>query len=324
MNVGLVVSTISAIVALASAGITALLSARAARERLVFQAEIERQEAAHRKQEERQDLMNRIRDPLLWAAFDLQSRIYNIVAQHFLYAYLLHGSEDERAYAKRNTVFVFAQYLGWQEIVRRSVQFLDLGSRQDNLKLVNYFSKAAGILSSDSFPGLSSNSFPDSSFRVFRGDQRAIGEIMISMQPSGELACIGYAEFCAKVDADAPFVQWFTHLVTSTEQLASAEDPSHPRLVALQHNLVDLINLLDPDASRFPDRLRKRLSKSPLSQSEKQMLAGLASYSSVTEIAEQLDIEPAKADFLQWTLMQKLSAQTPSEAVEIAKQNGWL
>lgn len=112
MNIALVVSTISAIVALASAAITALLSAHAARERLVFQAEIERQEEAHRKQEERQDLMNRIRDPLLWAAFDLQSRIYNIVAQNFLNAYLLHGSEDERAYARRNTVFVFAQYLG--------------------------------------------------------------------------------------------------------------------------------------------------------------------------------------------------------------------
>jgi hypothetical protein len=62
MNAGLVVSTIAAIAALASAAITALLSAHAARERLVLQAGIERQEAAHRNQQERQDLMNRIRD----------------------------------------------------------------------------------------------------------------------------------------------------------------------------------------------------------------------------------------------------------------------
>lgn len=324
MSIELAVSTISAILALAAATITALLSARAARERVVLQAEIDRQDTIRHKQEERQDLMNHIRDPLLWAAFDLQSRIYNIVGQNFLNAYLLRGSEEERAYARRNTVFVFAQYLGWQEIVRRSVQFLDLGSQQDNLKLINCFSKAAGILSSDSFPGLSSNSFPDSIFRVFRGDQRAIGEIMVIVQPSGELACIGYAEFCAKMDADAAFAQWFTHLVASIELLASVEDASHPRLVALQHNLVELINLLDPDASRFPDRLRKRLSKSPLTQWEMQMLAGLASFSSIPEIAEQLDIELTKADFLQWTLMQKLGAQTPSEAVEIAKQNGWI
>lgn len=147
---------------------------------------------------------------------------------------------------------------------------------------------------------------------------------MINAQPSGELACIGYAEFCARADADVSFAQWFMHLVASTEQLAAAEDPSHPRLVALQHNLVDLIKLLDPGANRFPDRLRKKLPKSPLSQWEIQMLAGLASHSSVAQIAEQLDIAPAKADFLQWTLMQKIGAQNPPEAVEIAKQNGWL
>jgi hypothetical protein len=93
MSVELAVSTISAILALAGAAITALLSARAARERLVLQAEIERQDAIRHKQEERQDLMHRIRDPLLWAAFDLQSRIYNIVCQNFLNAYLLRGSD---------------------------------------------------------------------------------------------------------------------------------------------------------------------------------------------------------------------------------------
>lgn len=64
-------------------------------------------------------MMSQVRDPLLWAAFDLQSRIFNIVDQFFLRAYFLHGSEEERAYAKRSTVFVFAQYLAWMEIVRR-------------------------------------------------------------------------------------------------------------------------------------------------------------------------------------------------------------
>ena len=66
-------------------------------------------------------MMSQVRDPLLWAAFDLQSRIFNIVDQFFLRAYFLHGSEEERAYAKRSTVFVFAQYLAWMEIVRRRV-----------------------------------------------------------------------------------------------------------------------------------------------------------------------------------------------------------
>ncbi len=130
MSVELAVSLISAFVALGSVLLTILLGARAAAGQMQLQAEIDQQRAARAKQEDRQELMNRLRDPVLWAAFDLQSRIYNIVLQRFFLVYLVHGSDEQRAYAQRNTVFLFAQYLAWVEIVRRSVQFLDLGSKQ--------------------------------------------------------------------------------------------------------------------------------------------------------------------------------------------------
>ncbi len=130
MSVELAVSLISAVVALGSVLLTILLGARAAAGQMQLQAEIDQQRAARAKQEDRQELMNRLRDPVLWAAFDLQSRIYNIVLQRFFLVYLVHGSDEQRAYAQRNTVFLFAQYLAWVEIVRRSVQFLDLGSKQ--------------------------------------------------------------------------------------------------------------------------------------------------------------------------------------------------
>jgi hypothetical protein len=100
MSVELAVSLISAAVALGSAAVTALLGARAAKERLQLQAEIEEQRAARAKQEERQNLMNRVRDPVLWAAFDLQSRIYNIVAQRLLHVYLIRGTAEQRAYVQ--------------------------------------------------------------------------------------------------------------------------------------------------------------------------------------------------------------------------------
>jgi hypothetical protein len=145
------ISVISAVFAFGSAAVTALLGARANRQQIRLTAEIERQAETRRKQDQREDLMSRIRDPLLHASFDLQMRIFNIVDQDFLGTYLLHGSDDECVYAEQSTVFVFAQYMGWVEIVRRSVQFLDLGDRSDNRELVNFFSRAAGILSSDSF-----------------------------------------------------------------------------------------------------------------------------------------------------------------------------
>jgi hypothetical protein len=160
MSIELAVSLISAAVALVSIVLTALLGAWAAKGRLQLQAEIEEQQAARVKQEERLDLMNRVRDPLLWAAFDLQSRIYNIVAQGLLPVYLLHGTAEQRAYVQRNTLFLFAQYLGWVEIIRRGVHFLDLGDKQENREVVNQFSKISGILNSDGLP--------DTLFCVFR------------------------------------------------------------------------------------------------------------------------------------------------------------
>jgi hypothetical protein len=250
MTVELTVSLISAAVALGSVVLTALLGARAAKERLQLQAEIEAQRAAQVKQEERLDLMNRVRDPVLWAAFDLQSRIYNIVDQRLLPVYLLRGTMEQRAYVQRNTLFLFAQYLAWMEIIRRGVHFLDLGDKRENREVVNQFSKISGILNSDGFL--------DTLFCIFRGDQRAIGEIMIEASAEGEFSCIGYAEFCARSDADPSFARWFTRLSEDIDKLARS-DQRHPRLMVLQNNLIDLINLLDPESIRFPDRHRSKL-----------------------------------------------------------------
>src|SRR5262249_49808154 len=250
MSVELAVSLISAAVALGSVVLTALLGARAAKGRLQLQAEIEEQRTARVKQDERLDLMNRVRYPVLWAAFDLQSRVYNIVAQGLLLVYLLRGTAEQRAYVQRNTLFLFAQYLAWVEIIRRGVHFLDLGDKQENREVVNQFSKISGILNSDGFL--------DMLFCIFRGDQRAIGEIMIESTADGEFSCIGYAEFCAKSDADPSFARWFTRLSEDIDQLAG-DNQWHPRLVALQNSLVDLINLLDSESIRFPDRHRNKL-----------------------------------------------------------------
>ena len=250
MSVELTVSLISAAVALGSAVLTALLGARAAKGRLQLQAEIEEQRAAQARQQERLNLMNHVRDPILWAAFDLQSRLYNIVAQGLLFVYLIRGTAEQQAYVKQNTVFLFGQYLAWMEIIRRGIQFLDLGNKRENREVVNQFSRISDTLNSDGFP--------DALFCIFRGDQRAIGEIMIGAPIDGELSCIGYAEFCTKSDADPLFARWFISLSEGIDQLAG-DDQWHPRLVALQNNLVDLINLLDPESIRFPDRHRSKL-----------------------------------------------------------------
>lgn len=76
------------------------------------------------------------------AAFDLQSRVYNILfgfevsrrpgSSGFLQAFLLDGTEQQANYVRSSTAFVFAQYLGWVEIFREDLQFLDLGDSKTN------------------------------------------------------------------------------------------------------------------------------------------------------------------------------------------------
>ena len=66
------------------------------------------------------ELVRAYRNPLLRAAYDLQSRIWNV-----------HGGfrgrgDTEQDYVVTNTLYVLAEFFGWLEIVRRELQFLDL------------------------------------------------------------------------------------------------------------------------------------------------------------------------------------------------------
>ncbi|MEU8570460.1 hypothetical protein AB0C51_19285 [Streptomyces pathocidini] len=250
MNVEVVVVALSAVVALGSAALTS----RATRQQTVLTAELDRQTAERARAVERQDVMGRFRDPLLWAAFDLQSRLFNIVRQGFLHYRRVGGTARERQYALRSTLFVLAEYLGWVEILRRRIQFLDLGSRQDNQKLVELLAKIGTALSTDLYS--------DRYFRVWRSEQRAIGEIMINGGGEAD-SCIGYAEFCRRLEADQEFAVWLSDLTEDVEALAERAKP-HPRLVELQNALMDLIDFLDPEIERFPDRHRHRLQPSGL------------------------------------------------------------
>src|SRR5437667_377012 len=60
------------------------------------------------------------------AAVDLHGRIDNIEARDF-FAFYREGTESERTYTLDHTLYVFAEYFGWAEILRRETQFLNLG-----------------------------------------------------------------------------------------------------------------------------------------------------------------------------------------------------
>lgn len=143
------------------------------------------------------------------------------------------------------------------EILRRQIQFLDLGDRADHRRWVELLDEIPVSLHSDSDREGDSDSGRGPSFRLFRGDQRAIGETVI-VSDGAVGSCIGYAEFCGRLDSDPDFAAWYAGLDEGIRMCA--EHPvRHARLSRLQHALMDLIDFLDPAVERFPARVRDRL-----------------------------------------------------------------
>lgn len=193
-------------------------------------------------------VVSRYREPLMLAAFDLQSRLYNIARKNFL-GYLRAGREEDKRYARENTLYLFGQFFGWVEALRVDVQFLDLGDVARARQLNDLQDQVRGSLASDEHQ--------DTRFRIFWGKQRAIGELMLlpagdAASPDAPRRCMGFASFSARLRDDPEFERWFVQL--DQDLVSLAESPGEAtRLVATQHALVDLITSLDVQR-RLPEK----------------------------------------------------------------------
>ncbi|MFT2016396.1 hypothetical protein ACMA1D_11210 [Streptomyces sp. 796.1] len=248
------VSLVSAVVAVAGAAMTGLLG-------------YWQQRRLHARTE--RNYMERYSSSLALAAYDLQSRLYNILNGHvidrsgrsyggYLTSFLVRGSAEEAEHVRRSTAFVFAEYLGWAEILRRDIQFLNLGGSRGNRRIMRQLGQISTSLGRIS---------PTSNeLRVFRSHQRAIGELMVHPDSaSGQRWCLGYAEFCRRLDQDEVFRSWFAPLLADVDRLAADATPALARLEKWQNELVELVDLLDPSAVLIPShrskfRLSDRLS----------------------------------------------------------------
>jgi hypothetical protein len=193
------------------------------------------------------EVVDRYSRPLLAVAFDLQSRLYNIARLGFLTEAWGGDDESRRAYAEHSTLWLFGQYLGWIEILRREVQFLDLGDITQTRELRERLLAVSNHLASD-------HRYSDPLLQIYRSDQRAIGERMIVRRETetGETRsdCLGYAEFTDALNKPS-FAPWFTRLREDIRQIATSAPPA--RLIFVQRALIDLVDLLDENRSMFPD-----------------------------------------------------------------------
>ena len=252
MSGAVVVALVSATVAVCSAGVTAFTAVRSIRLQHALtleRAELDRQQAS-------EEVVRRYREPLLLAASDLQARICNIVQDGFLVRHLASADPAEQEYARVSTLYRIGDYFGWTEILRRGLQFLDLGDDRRTRDL-------AGLLAQVSRTFSDTALYPAGVFCLFRDEQRALGEIMLQPADQDPLhwQCVGYATFTARLETDPGFSRWFQRLSSQTGAIASPGPRQLDRLIAVQRALIDLIEFLDAGALRFS---RTHLARLPL------------------------------------------------------------
>lgn len=193
------------------------------------------------RREERRVFMDRYRGPLIHAAYNLQSRLHTILTKPDFLDVLCSGDNTsrERRYYIDNTAYVVAQYFAWAEIIRREIFQLDLGEVEGNRSLSALLDAMYGHWQDDRY---------GKTLRVFAGEQRAIGEAMLTGSGSaGERQVLGYGEFLKRVDA-LPFINDFRTELGHRDAVLGAIE----RLRVVQHALVDLTSLLDPGVVYVP------------------------------------------------------------------------
>jgi hypothetical protein len=244
MDRTLIPGLISSAVAIGAAAIAVWGQLRV--KRVEAQFALQNAEADRRAQTEQ--TARRFREPLGRSAHELQSRIFIIIRGDLHKEYLGGGDDRARSYAINHTLFVIAQYFAWTELIRREIQFIDLGADEETRQLAELQHKIYAAWQTDRFPPL---------LRVFGGEQHAIGERMIWEGPRGP-QCMGFASFLDYLKGQPdPLI---SALRADVEALAPRLQESLPRLTELQHGLIDLVIFLDPEAVRFPKENRTRIN----------------------------------------------------------------
>jgi hypothetical protein len=159
----------------------------------------------------------------------------------------VNGDERSQQYVVNNTAFLIAQYFGWTEVIRQEGLFLDLGETESTRRLNELLDDIAQTWLRDDL---------DAHLTIFRGNQRAIGEEMLTRTEKG-LECLGYAAFLKAHDPDRSI--FLAHLKQDVQNALSKLDICRSRLVALQNKLIELIDFLDPRFVRFPANRRSKL-----------------------------------------------------------------
>jgi hypothetical protein len=222
---------LTAIIASVASLVVALVSARMARQGQKELAQLQQQAAQVEREVEAEQVLSRYRQPLTSAAYDLQSRLRNILANNFVGNYAK-GESERQLDAIHSTLFRLAQYFAWTEILRQEIQFLDLREPEKTRSVSELQRGIARAFASDDY---------GKEFMLWIDEQRGIGEMMIS-RAEGHTRSLGYATFSRNYESEAS--RWLQRF---EKDLTSDRAPQSQRLEEIQHLLCQLIRKLDPE-----------------------------------------------------------------------------
>jgi hypothetical protein len=187
----------------------------------------------------RQRVLAMYRDPMLRAADDFQSRLFNIISPaqdgKTCKPYSEGGEAYMRAYGGHeyfveSTLFEAAQYFAWSEILKQRIRLLNYRDLSTRLDVVEERIAATR-----------------SKFQVFRLHQREIGERMIVNDDTrDETRVLTCKEFLDQIreQPQSPLARSLKPLQSAIDRIP--RDPeTRAELTFIQHALIDLIKLID-------------------------------------------------------------------------------
>jgi hypothetical protein len=209
----------------------------------------------------------RYRDPLLLSAIELANRLDEVCRDYptdYLDSHLLDGPPETPStnarrdayfarYKCQSTIYRLAAFLGWLELYRQELVFLDVGGKdrtdawEDSLQAVHSILADGQLLK-----GIAGwEQWRDA--LVFREEQRAIGEVMI-LQVGTSRVVRGYGDFVALLEGESSQTRWLNVVRNFLTDPQPQRDFRRRRYALLLSELVGLVRVLD--RNRLSDRLR--------------------------------------------------------------------
>ena len=236
------------------------------------------------KQSELEVTVSKFSGVILTAAKDLQDRLWHLTKRQSESKNPVLTAADENSphydswpmtkrHYLRSTIYLFAQYFCWLEILRAEVRYLNFGKSQ----LTNEFSRLLKVversLSETSYQKLAVNRVTVD-FPLFQMMQCEMGSSMIVENDQGS-RCMTFFEFNCEYERINTTIESYTQLEKLIVSAVSKNkgDFSNTRLKILNNSLVDLIefinnhfDLISEEAPEYIELSSLDLSKPILSE----------------------------------------------------------